>query len=57
MINSIGTDTAALFEQLYNSHYQRLTAYASARLGEYREFSEDCVQETSKTIFWQARRP
>lgn len=45
MINSIGTDTAALFEQLYNSHYQRLVTYASARLGEYREFSEDCVQE------------
>lgn len=45
MTDSIKTDTAALFEQLYNSHYQRLTAYATARLGEYREFSEDCVQE------------
>lgn len=45
MENSIKLDTAAYFEQLYNSYYQRLVAYASARLGDYREFSEDCVQE------------
>lgn len=45
MENSIVIDTADRFEQLYNAYYQRLTAYASARLGEYREFSEDCVQE------------
>ncbi len=57
MENSIVIDTADRFEQLYNAYYQRLVTYASARLGEYRECSEDCVQETSKTIFRQALRP
>lgn len=45
MTNSIEGAAVNRFEQLYNSYYQRLVVYASARLGEYREFSEDCVQE------------
>lgn len=45
MDNSIRCNTADVFEQLYNSCYQRLVSYASARLGDYRDFSEDCVQE------------
>lgn len=55
MIDSIEKDTAKRFEQLYNVYYSRLVVYATARLGDYREFSEDCVQEAFVVFYNKLR--